>query len=206
MTPSEAGQVLTVASGYDNRTVGTDEMILWAEALPGVRLEDARRAVIQHYTASTDWLKPAHINTIVGAWNRERARAVPPVDPPRELADDPRTEAAWVRAWQDAHIAGHTADRAREIANRQFGVDEDEQRAIDAGPAAGLKAQMERDLLELSRKQSLAESERRDAIAAKRERAMKIRESELALATTRRAASVTSPPEATTADDEGNQR
>lgn len=130
MKPSEATAVLAVAASFDRRTVGEADARAWAIVLEGVEPQDARDAVIEHYTESREFVFPADVLAIVRRRVREKSRDLPPVTPPRDLADNPKAEIAWTRVWQDAVLAGHTHDRARTIANNQFGIDEGEPLAI----------------------------------------------------------------------------
>lgn len=126
MTPSQAGEVLTYASAIDNRIVTPEASLLWSQILRSdITVEEAQRAVASHFGNSTEYLKPAHVNEIVASERRSRSRDLPPVTPPRDLADDPRRELEWKRIWGDAVIAGHTETAARNIANLQLGVSDD---------------------------------------------------------------------------------
>ncbi|TCJ23035.1 hypothetical protein [Nocardioides jejuensis] len=100
MTPTEAGTLLTMASAFDNRKVDPDAAKAWAVALDGLRFDDCRAALIQHYKTSTDWLMPASLRTLVKRLRRNRVLeyGVLP-DPPSHL--DPDNAAAYI-AWQKA--------------------------------------------------------------------------------------------------------
>lgn len=131
MNISDVGALLTYIALGDSRTVTKETAAFWYEALRSdISFDEARSAVSSHFANSTDYLAPAHINAIVTEQRRVRTREVPPVIPPRELADEPAREIEWRRTWEDAVIAGHTEDRAREIANQRFDITEDEPLAI----------------------------------------------------------------------------
>lgn len=127
----DASAVLTYASAGDNRTVTREAALIWSEALdPEITIDEARRAIVSHFANSGDYLKPSHVNTIVRGWRAARNRDLPPVTPPRDLADEPLREIEWKRVWGDAVIAGHTESKARDIANLQLGVSDDPLLAI----------------------------------------------------------------------------
>jgi len=64
MKPSEAALVLAAAARYDRRTTGALEAQAWAEALTGLDVRACVDAVTGHYSASTDWLMPAHVRRL----------------------------------------------------------------------------------------------------------------------------------------------
>lgn len=154
MNIADAAAVLAYASAGDNRTVTREASLIWAESLKAdMTVDEARRAVISHFANSTDYLQPAHVNALVAADRKARAAILPSVIPPRELADDPERGWQWHRVWGDAVIAGHTEETAREIANRDFGIEEDvTPLAIEASGTPSLRETLDR-----------AERERRDA-------------------------------------------
>lgn len=155
-TTTEAAQVLTIASGIDNRSFTLEVADLWATMLDDqATVEDLCKAVLTHYTNSTEYLKPAHVNEIVANQRRVRARDLPDVTPPRDLADEPHREVEWKRIWGDAVIAGHTEDKARDIANQQLGVSDDELLAIGAGPVGTLRETHDRTTREIAAKERL---------------------------------------------------
>lgn len=139
MNISDTAALLTYAALGDNRTVTRETALFWSEALrSGITLDEARRAVSQHFGNSTEYLSPAHVNAIVSREREARARILPDVVPPRDLADDPRAEIAWKRIWGDAFIAGQSDERARVIANEQMGIEETEPLALEARPLGSL--------------------------------------------------------------------
>jgi hypothetical protein len=130
MNHADALEVLAVAAAFDRRTVGESDGMAWSVALPNTDMQQAKDAVIQHYTRTDAWVMPSHILAIVAEVNRERERILPPVTPPRDLADEPAREIEWKRIWGDAVIAGHTETKARAIANLRIGVSDDPLLAI----------------------------------------------------------------------------
>lgn len=126
MNISDTAILLTYAALGDNRTVTRETAAFWSEVLrPDISLDEGRSAVSAHFASSTEYLTPAHVNALVTSQRETRKKMVPTVIPPRELADYPERGWEWTRHWQDAVIAGHTEDRARQIANREFDIDED---------------------------------------------------------------------------------
>lgn len=61
MTPLETHDLLTFVSAYDNRRFDDATVYAWHEALGDVSFEDGRRAVIEHFANSTEYLMPAHV-------------------------------------------------------------------------------------------------------------------------------------------------
>jgi hypothetical protein len=181
MNLSEAGKILAYASAGDNRTVTREAALIWSESLDAdITMDEARRAINTHFGGSVEYLKPAHINALVRRQRAVSREVVPPVVPPRDLADTPHLEIAWTRVWGDAVIAGRTEDRARQIANRQFEIDEDtEPLALEAGTTASLREALNEQARELVRKQSLREADARAKAAEKKARYDAIRAAEL---------------------------
>lgn len=73
MNRSEAATLLAITASFDRRTVGDADVIAWAAALESFPFAEARDAVVEHFTNSTEWLMPAHVTAIV----RARRAAVP---------------------------------------------------------------------------------------------------------------------------------
>lgn len=61
MNASEAAIALGLCAAYDRRTVGEADARAWSEALPDIRLEDAKTAIVAHYRESREWIMPADI-------------------------------------------------------------------------------------------------------------------------------------------------
>ena len=74
MTPGDAAKILAKAAVYDRREIGKTEILAWAEALQGIELDEALKAVTNHYATSTKWLMPAHIREGVKTLRIERDR------------------------------------------------------------------------------------------------------------------------------------
>lgn len=100
MTPDEVIDLLSLAAGFDQRTVGHDDVRAWGL----IANEDdwtlplACRALVEHAKIDPMPARPAHIKAIIdGVRKKIRAQFTEDVCPPRELADDPRAEIEWRR-------------------------------------------------------------------------------------------------------------
>lgn len=86
--------LLSMCATVDNRKPDEDAARAWAAMLDGLRFEDCRVAVVEHYKTSTDWLMPAKVRADVRRMRAKRIEQHPPLTPP------PGTEAeqrAWLR-------------------------------------------------------------------------------------------------------------
>lgn len=185
MTPSETAELLGTIQAFDRRTVGEADIMAWHVTLADVALADARAAVLEHFSSSKDWLMPSDIKAIITATRRRRIGAVEAVTPPWQLADNPAGEQRWVSNYRHAVADGMPQEGAIAKANYLAGIEDDpEPLAIESGAADSIKAQMDANLADLVRKQSLRESEAREKADEKRERYRRIRESEAAAQTT----------------------
>lgn len=104
MNYTETYDLLTLAAQFDNRKVDDAMVIAWQGALTkaGVEAPDARAAVLDHVTETTDYLLAAHI--VAGA--RRIAHA-------RHRAEREAREAAEVERY--ALEAGPTEDRSADV-------------------------------------------------------------------------------------------
>jgi hypothetical protein len=93
MTPAEAQVLLSMCATVDNRKPDEDAARAWAAMLDGLRFDDCRIAVVEHYKTSTDWLMPAKVRADVKRIRAKRIAEHPPVTPPADLED----YAAWHR-------------------------------------------------------------------------------------------------------------
>lgn len=114
--------VLTVAASFDRRTVGEADAKAWAAALYGVRWEDARDAVVAHYSDETAWVMPAHVRRIVKRVRSKRIADMVQPSPPPELADRPGDERRWIAAVTSAVGDGLTVPEAVAQVCEQYGV------------------------------------------------------------------------------------
>ena len=94
MTPPEAQVLLSMAAAYDNRKPDPDAAKAWAAALDGLRFEDCRLALIEHYRASDEWLMPSMVRAAVKRIRAKRIADHPPLVPPPGLSDV--AELAWL--------------------------------------------------------------------------------------------------------------
>jgi hypothetical protein len=103
VTTDDVIDLLTMIAAYDQRTVGEDDVRAWTLI---ARAENwttplAQRAVIEHHRANADRgrIRPAHITDTIRQARETIRRAVLTRDlqPPRELADNPRAEINWKR-------------------------------------------------------------------------------------------------------------
>lgn len=99
-TLADAYELLAVAQSFDRRTVGDFDAESWRRAMHGLRLDDAKAAIVEHFTTSTDWLMPAHVRAGVTRIRKDRIERraidwVPDADP-----DDP---IAYQRALREAN-------------------------------------------------------------------------------------------------------
>lgn len=86
MTPTDAATLLTMASAFDGRKPDEHAARAWAAVLEGLRIEDCRAAVIEHYQTSRDWMMPADIRSAVRKarakrleeWVRRNGPIMPP--------------------------------------------------------------------------------------------------------------------------------
>ena len=93
MTPAEAQALLSMAAAFDNRKPDPDAARAWAAALDGLRFEDCRVALIEHYKTSTDYLMPVLIRTAV---KRIRAKRIAEAG---DLTPPPGLDVAQTREW-----------------------------------------------------------------------------------------------------------
>ena len=87
MTPAEAQVLLSMASAFDNRRPDADAARAWSAALDGLRFEDCRDALIEHYKTSTDYLMPVLIRTAVRRIRSKRIAEVGDLIPPSGLSE-----------------------------------------------------------------------------------------------------------------------
>lgn len=65
MSMSDVAVVLAKVQAYDNRNVEAAHIQAWSEALVDTDLRSALDAVAVHFTRTTEWIMPAHVNRIV---------------------------------------------------------------------------------------------------------------------------------------------
>lgn len=86
MTPAEAQVLLSMAATVDNRKPDEDAAKAWAAMLDGLRFDDCRIAVVEHYKGSSEWLMPAKIRADVKRIREKRLAETPEPPPPPELS------------------------------------------------------------------------------------------------------------------------
>jgi hypothetical protein len=76
---SEAAKLLGLAAAFDQRTVGEEDAIAWADVLRGLDPRDCGEAIRRHYTDSTAPIRPAQVRALVREIERAKAgRQYPP--------------------------------------------------------------------------------------------------------------------------------
>jgi hypothetical protein len=157
----------------------------WHPLLEDVDFQDAKRALIE-VAKRQPFVSPSEIRSEIESWKRKRVAGIPPVDPPWQLRDDEAEERRWVGNYRHAVADGLPVPQARLRADYLSGItDEPEPLAIEASQevrdrAAAIKAEMNRQAVELVRKQSLAQADKRAKAEEKRARHAAARAAELA--------------------------
>ena len=82
MTPAEAQVLLSMAAAFDNRRPDADAARAWSAALDGLRFEDCRDALIEHYKTSADYLMPVLIRQQVKRIRAKRVTEAGDLTPP----------------------------------------------------------------------------------------------------------------------------
>jgi hypothetical protein len=78
-----------VAAAFDNRKPDADQARAWAMALDGLRFEDCREAIVQHYRQSREWLMPVEVIAAVKKLRNARVIAYGLLpDPPAHIDPD----------------------------------------------------------------------------------------------------------------------
>jgi len=109
MTTDEMIDLLTLAAGYDRRTVGEADVTAWQLAVGDLPFGDAKLAVVAHYRETTDWLMPAHVRTRVREVRAARLQESPLTGRPPA---DPAEYAAWLGAERRRIADGVPAPKA----------------------------------------------------------------------------------------------
>lgn len=91
MNREDVINLLSIATAYDNRNVGEATIEAWLAAAAQGRwsFAEAREAVIDHYTRSTEFLMPGHVTK----WIKSRRQLQPPVSELQLEAAPPASEA-----------------------------------------------------------------------------------------------------------------
>lgn len=125
MTPQEAAGLLAIAAAFDNRKPDADAAAAWALALDGMRFEDCREVVVQHYRTSGDWLMPHIVITAVKRLRTKRIDDYGYIEPPAGIdPDDTGAYAAWLERMRRAIADGDiTAPTPAPIEGRDISSD-----------------------------------------------------------------------------------
>lgn len=94
---TQVSNVLACAAAFDNRTIGTADIIAWWRVIGHLSQGEAEDAVIAHYTESTDRIMPGHILARVKKIHAERLGRTPDALPDA----DPDDVAAWLAALRE---------------------------------------------------------------------------------------------------------
>lgn len=113
MKRSEVAALLSMCSAYDNRTIGEADVVAWHTIIGHLPVEQARAAVIDHYTRESRRIMPADV--MAGAKRIRRdlldsadASFVPSCDP--DDAEEYRRQLIEHRkAVADGHVVAVTA-------------------------------------------------------------------------------------------------
>ena len=89
MKPTEAAALLTIAAAYDNRKPDVDQAKAWAMVLDGLRFEDCRTVVVEHFKRSRDWMMPVDVIAGVKRLRTQRLLEFGPIPAPDHL--DPQS-------------------------------------------------------------------------------------------------------------------
>lgn len=75
MNAEDVGLVLAKASAYDQRNVGTADVLAWLEVVGDIDVTDALDAVARHYREETTRIMPADLRRRVKQLREDRRRA-----------------------------------------------------------------------------------------------------------------------------------
>lgn len=108
MTQAQVSALLGLISGFDRRTSGPDDDLAWAAAaeVGGWTFDLAKRAVVEHYTVSREWIYPADVTRQIREIRlRLHESFVLPSHPPELIDDNPEEFVAWARQRKAEHMA-----------------------------------------------------------------------------------------------------
>lgn len=104
ITKAQIGDLLTVITALDRRTIGDADIEAWHLILADLELEDCMHAVRDHYTERRDWLMPADVHHRATAIARARAGR-------QRVAELRAADAAETEREQQAIAAAQPVDR-----------------------------------------------------------------------------------------------
>jgi len=173
MTPTEAAVLLAIAAAYDNRKPDVDQAKAWAMVLDGLRFEDCRTVVVEHFKRSREWMMPVDVIAGVKRLRTQRLLEFGPIPAPEHL--DPqsptfdRDYAAYMLAETKAIADGDRKPKPdatpaavgppRDV--RELGMVRSVDAAIAARPVREAHAEAKRVLAEAEAERKRAEDERR---------------------------------------------
>lgn len=100
MKTTEAAALLTIAATFDNRKPDADHAKAWAMALDGLRFEDCRDVIVDHYRRSREWLMPIDVIGGVRRLREKRIADYGPIEPPADM--DPDDTGSYARFMSEA--------------------------------------------------------------------------------------------------------
>ena len=121
MKPTEAAALLTICAAYDNRKPDPDAAKAWAMALDGLRFEDCRDAVVQHYRVSREWIMPADVIAAVKKVRGGRIEDVALSPPPGLDPDRTGDYAQWLEVTRRQVANGEPVTNPEYPATRHIG-------------------------------------------------------------------------------------
>lgn len=140
MKPTEAAALLTIAAAYDNRKPDADQARAWAMVLDGLRFEDCRDVIVEHFKRSREWMMPADVIAGVKRMRTKRLNefgALP--NPPAHIdPDDTGAVLRWEREIREAIADGrYTREDAQPeaIASRRDIRELGQAKSVDAALA-----------------------------------------------------------------------
>jgi len=108
---NDTAKLLTVIAAYDNRNVQRETVVVWQQALAHLTLDVAQEAVVLHFTESTEYLKPGHVNAaarrIIDLRERQQRMSRPAIEPAAVTLDRAAHEAEFREA-----LEKHRKERA----------------------------------------------------------------------------------------------
>ena len=178
MKPTEAAALLTIAAAYDNRRPDADQAKAWAMALDGLRFEDCRTVIVEHYRRSREWLMPVDV---CGGVKRLRAQRIDDFGPiPAPKGIDPDDTEAYTQARlaiQTAIADGTYASepepvleeiQARDVVKELGHIGQSVDEGLKAAPLRAELDRVRREQQEADAQRKRAEDERRAEVDAAR--------------------------------------
>lgn len=111
MNLTEVGTLLTLIGELDNRRFTKETAVSWQMILGRYGFEEAKRAVEEHFTNSTDWLLPAHLVRIMKSKRRARLEQFAIINPNRTDGEDVAVELRVRKQLTEAIATGKMTSR-----------------------------------------------------------------------------------------------